>query len=327
MRIAEILSWQQQPAQQPRRPHDIIDFLMARGGIRDYGGELRYMDLHRVQKGKFGRLARRNGMSLDTAREVAAEGGYIDPNGDINDLLQALFDTTHGQPVYSRNDSNDVLAWQQDKDAERRRQEEDDFWNPNNLFAESRLDELRTVGHFNRADQPLLRTSDRNYDQARAAKTQIIVLMPPLHFLKLASPPDQINSFLKNSQRLKAYNSYIKTGETMVLPFLRIDIGLAYEGVVGRVTGHEGRHRAAAVHNAGGKWMRVGLQLRSAEDYQPELARQDQEKHGHYRNNMEYYLTQADLPVKIQSQYNQFIALSPEKWKVENGDYLSRYRR
>ena len=134
MLIYEIVARQQQP-RPPRRPPDIIDFLLVRGGVRDDGGELRYLDLHRIQKGKFGRLARANGMPLDTAREVAAEAGYIDPNGDIRDLLQALYNNSHGQPVYSTNDTPDLLAWQQSERDRHAREQEAEFWHPDNLFA------------------------------------------------------------------------------------------------------------------------------------------------------------------------------------------------
>ena len=64
---------------EPPRPADLIDILLARGGVQDAGGELRAMDLDKVQKEYFGRLARSNGMPLDTARELAVEAGYPHP--------------------------------------------------------------------------------------------------------------------------------------------------------------------------------------------------------------------------------------------------------
>ena len=62
---------------------DLIRFLIARGGVKDAGGELRAMDLHRVNPGWFGRLSRQNGMSLDRAREAAEEAGYLRHGSDI----------------------------------------------------------------------------------------------------------------------------------------------------------------------------------------------------------------------------------------------------
>ena len=71
-------------------PTTIIEFLISLGGINDEGGDLRAMDLHRVQKGWFGRLAHKRGMSLDRAREACEEARYIRPDSMISDLIEAI---------------------------------------------------------------------------------------------------------------------------------------------------------------------------------------------------------------------------------------------
>jgi hypothetical protein len=88
----------------PPRPQDLIQFLMERGGLRDSAGELRNMDLHKVNQGYFGRLSRESGMPLDEARELAAEAGYLHRDADINDLLNALRRNQQGTPVFRESD-------------------------------------------------------------------------------------------------------------------------------------------------------------------------------------------------------------------------------
>ena len=45
-------------------------------------------------------LVRKNGMPLDYAREAAVEAGYLHPDSDINDLLNAINEELHGRKVY-----------------------------------------------------------------------------------------------------------------------------------------------------------------------------------------------------------------------------------
>jgi hypothetical protein len=84
----------------PQRPDDIIDFLMQQGGVQDEGGELHAMDLHQPQKGKFGTLVNRNGLSLDYAREAAEEAGYLPEGSTTSDLLGAIDATSRGNPAF-----------------------------------------------------------------------------------------------------------------------------------------------------------------------------------------------------------------------------------
>lgn len=88
-----------------RQAESLVDFLVSRGGIKDQGGELAANDLQLVHHRAGGRLVNNTrGMPLDAAREAAAEAGFIRPNADINDFLDAV--TSH-QPVYRISDAAD----------------------------------------------------------------------------------------------------------------------------------------------------------------------------------------------------------------------------
>src|SRR5205085_4528663 len=95
----------------PSKPQDIVSFLISRGGVRDDRGELAAMDMDKINKGYFGRLSHSKGMTLDYAREAAQEAGYLRPGSDINSLLDAIHDTTHGAPIFSRGDTSAVADW------------------------------------------------------------------------------------------------------------------------------------------------------------------------------------------------------------------------
>lgn len=117
----------------PRRPPDLIDMLMDRGGVRDAGGELAAMDLNRPQKGRWGILSRAGGMPLDEARTIAEEEGYLPPGSDINDLLEAIRETSQGRPVFR---PGEALDWQEYRANERRGGfQEGGFFDPNAMFA------------------------------------------------------------------------------------------------------------------------------------------------------------------------------------------------
>ncbi|MER8602781.1 D-Ala-D-Ala carboxypeptidase family metallohydrolase [Mesorhizobium sp. M1233] len=88
---------------------DIVQFLAAAGGLQDYRGELRSLDLHNVFVPGAGRLMRSGGLTLDQAREMAEEAGYLGQAGQyqvssIADLLNAIEATRRGQRIFSRAD-------------------------------------------------------------------------------------------------------------------------------------------------------------------------------------------------------------------------------
>ncbi|MDG4894617.1 hypothetical protein P9272_13650 [Mesorhizobium sp. WSM4976] len=108
----------------PKRPVSLMQFLASRsvGGIADENGELAAMGLTRKFVPGGGALVRRNGKSLDYAREAAAEAGFFnDLYGDParataestpDDLLRLLRQEAGGEPVFSaRNDGGRQFAW------------------------------------------------------------------------------------------------------------------------------------------------------------------------------------------------------------------------
>ncbi|MDC7784786.1 hypothetical protein PQJ75_00775 [Rhodoplanes sp. TEM] len=93
--------------ERPRRPVSLFQFLAGRGGLRP-DGDIRYiLDGIPLVPGR-GALIRSSGMTLDRAREAAAEAGYLrDPAWDrgvsrssINELLAAIHDEAHGRKRY-----------------------------------------------------------------------------------------------------------------------------------------------------------------------------------------------------------------------------------
>jgi DNA-binding XRE family transcriptional regulator len=99
------------------KPPTIIEFLIGLGGVRDTMGDLRAMDLHRVNKGVFGRLAHNGAgaITIDRAREAAEEARYIRPDSTISDLLEAIRDQASGLPGLVAEERGD--GWIERRDA------------------------------------------------------------------------------------------------------------------------------------------------------------------------------------------------------------------
>ncbi len=109
---------------EPKKPVTLIQFLASRsvGGIMDEGGALTSMGLSRHFVPGSGPLVRKNGKSLDYAREAAAEAGYLDhlygdperamAQSTPDDLLRLIEQERGGDPVLSpRNDGGRQFAW------------------------------------------------------------------------------------------------------------------------------------------------------------------------------------------------------------------------
>lgn len=97
---------------------------------------------------------------------------------------------------------------------------------------------------------------DLTADQKEVAvsnKMHALVHMHPRKFLELTTHDDEHVAEIKRAaQPVHAYNSHSASGSIRVAPFLRIDHR-------GKVMSHEGRHRAAALLNAGHDVMPVYL--------------------------------------------------------------------
>jgi len=168
-------------------------------------------------------------------------------------------------------------------------------------------------------------------------KCQVIVQMPVQDFLRLTTTNDaDIETvFRKQAHPLDSYNhwnrmgdereyaSQVNQGKTsqdkdyqwgrIVGPFLRIDIEPP-AGTFGKVSGHEGRHRAAAVWNAGGKVIPVALCLRPFKGMFPKSYGPEYEAHREH------------IPMAVHGQFRS-ISVSTRNWKVIEPDLLKPYRR
>lgn len=116
-----------------KRPPSLFEFLASKGGIQDQAGELRALDLKRQFLPRQGALVRPGGLTLDRARELAEEAGYIRPSDraegfgrtEITDLLDAIDREGRGAKVYPLDQQADVAQQelsrrQADEEATRR---------------------------------------------------------------------------------------------------------------------------------------------------------------------------------------------------------------
>lgn len=84
------------PSQRDILGASLTDFLTAKGGLIEEGGELAAMDLAL----EFPKLMKGGKLSLDAAAELASEAGFI-PEYDLEQLKDALRRETTGEPVFA----------------------------------------------------------------------------------------------------------------------------------------------------------------------------------------------------------------------------------
>jgi len=112
----------------------------------------------------------------------------------------------------------------------------------------------------------ILPTRDQEVNALDEKYTQIVDIQPSV-FLDLTTERGAAH-FMRTTDRiidLDFFKSPAIQAKLHVYPLLAID------AQTGQVTGHEGRHRAASVLKAGGKWYRTGLRLMpSSRQYKPE---------------------------------------------------------
>jgi hypothetical protein len=140
-----------------------------------------------------------------------------------------------------------------------------------------------------------LKISPIQIENAVDAKSFGWVELHPKDFLALTTPDDEHLEMIKSNA--KDVDFYNKAG-SIVHPFLWFDLKS------GKVDGHEGRHRAAAVLNSGGKTMKVALvafNKSGARDLLPEK-----------------------LPSKLKGQFRSVSVTLPKHnvWETDDYDFM-----
>lgn len=177
---------------------------------------------------------------------------------------------------------------------------------------------LLSSGHFCRlaADNDedetekelLLPPNKHQKAQAVDVKVNWIIDIDPKEFLKL-TVDDKPGHYPRmdniDPQPLDRYKSPEYQADMRVHPMLLID------KETGKVRAHEGRHRAAAVMKAGGKWYRIGIEFRgeygSSRNFRPE--QMPRVWHGNFTNyvaNIDDLMAQGKMRIvdqHIQKQY------------------------
>ncbi len=137
-----------------------------------------------------------------------------------------------------------------------------------------------------------LKLSPEMYRQARGNKHHVVVSMRPEDFLKLTTRDDDYVDRIKNQcKKLDEYNQWTERGESILMPFLYVD------SESGQITGHEGRHRAAALICAGSNEMPVSIRIGGSEKHK--------EKYGYFEAT--YDMKFEDLPEYIRGEYGRGI--------------------
>ncbi len=152
-----------------KKPESLIEYLAKRGGIRDEGGTLQSMGLTDRKTGFVqggGPLVRAQGMSLDKARALALEAGYLDDAGAesgnasqsyVSDLLDALDnDMRSSRQKFSRLDADHAERWMasQTKSQQEAQYGDQETFNERNSkwTPETALDEVTKVTELKRDD-------------------------------------------------------------------------------------------------------------------------------------------------------------------------------
>lgn len=86
----------------------LTEFLKAKGGLQDQGGELSSRNVDAARKPFQKNLIQAQGLTLDEAAELAVESGYLQ-NRDLGELLDALDRESRGTPVYAIGRENTRL--------------------------------------------------------------------------------------------------------------------------------------------------------------------------------------------------------------------------
>lgn len=127
----------------------------------------------------------------------------------------------------------------------------------------------------------------------RSAQTRGAIgyfMIEPDIYLDLTSNKSR-DKIEKESLTLDDYNSFIENGAIDCMPYIKILPS-------GKVVGHEGRHRAQAVKNAGGKYVEVALIIVQKNPNAPKNANR-RDKYVPYENKFNV----ADIPTIWKAQF------------------------
>lgn len=106
--------------------------------------------------------------------------------------------------------------------------------------------------------KPAIKVTPGNLDQAQGLKSIGYLMMTPYQFLSLTAEYP-VETWLRQEEEAKRtltveqYNEFQKNGKSIHMPWLYIAIECDDPNKNGKVVDHEGRHRAAALINAGRK--------------------------------------------------------------------------
>lgn len=105
-------------------------------------------------------------------------------------------------------------------------------------------------------DSVLLPPNMNQKENAIDLKMNWIIDINPLVFVLMTTADyTELDAIFETAKPLDFYQSEEINRKMTVHPFISVDKN------TGKVERHEGRHRAAAIHKGGGKWVRVGMQL------------------------------------------------------------------
>jgi len=170
-----------------------------------------------------------------------------------------------------------------------------------------------------------LRYSQKHVKQAGYNKNQMVVIMDPNEFLKMTTKTDEdIEDIKQNARSLLFYNREAKPGgDILIMPFLNIEVELHSNGQarIGRIKGHEGRHRAAALIAKGGREFPVSIKLDPKEGVLPKANRSPNK----YDDPI-YSMSSIDLPQVVRAQYRRLF-FRTNGWKAVHDDLQKSTRR
>lgn len=142
------------------------------------------------------------------------------------------------------------------------------------------------------------------YEQAHGNVNHFIALVEVEDFLRVTTQnAEDIDHITKTCQTLDQYNRWAEEGKSILMPFLHINTETQ------QITGHEGRHRAAALLCAGVKYMPVSFKLYPSKKHE--------EKYGVF--DAKYEMKFEDMPDTVKGQFGQGILSKKHLKLVKDG--------